>query len=325
MRLLRISVLIALITALVGGATACSSSDSADGSTHVVKTDQGDVEVPDNPKRVVLLNYALAGYLYDLDVPVVAMTPEHTEAKGEFAPAWKEKAEKQGTQWLPWDADGFDTEAIMSFEPDLIIGGGIGFPLKHATEAYKDLSDIAPTVVVSGDLTQWQDQFQFLADKVFDKPEVYQDALNKYDARINQVRENITVPPGESAFLSVNPGDQIFVIREDRGLPVEFAKLGFRPAKLFATGKYQPYVAGGDSFPLSTEQVGQVLTMDTLFFIGFHTDTDYAEVFRTKPVTGQLPAFKKNQAYDLPYWAHRGDYHEAMALLDIVEQKFKKA
>src|SRR5690349_465445 len=40
---------------------------------------QGDVTGPTDPRRVVVLNHALAGYLYALDVPVLATVPEVTD------------------------------------------------------------------------------------------------------------------------------------------------------------------------------------------------------------------------------------------------------
>ena len=316
--------LLAALLAVVLAVAGCSSSgDSSSGDgTRTVTTDQGTVDVPTDPKRVVLLNYSLAGYLFDLDVPVVAMTPQHTDHGGEFADSWKDAAEQQGTQWLPWSPDGFDTESILAQEPDLIIAGGIGFPLRHATEQYQELSEIAPTVVVSGDLTDWRQQYQFLADKVFDKPQVYQDALKKYDDRLAEVRDNITVPAGESSFISMLADGRPFVLVEDRGLPAEFKELGFRPAPLFASGDYQPYVPGGDSFELSTEQVGQVLTMPTLFIIGFQTQTQTVDELRKRPIFGQLPAFTGNQVYELPYESMRGDHNDALKTLDIVERNF---
>ncbi|MFC0316028.1 ABC transporter substrate-binding protein [Gordonia phosphorivorans] len=310
------------VVALATGVVACSSSEAAEGGSVAVQTDQGEVQVPSDPQRVVLLNYALAGYLYDMDVPVVAMTPEYTAAPGEFAPAWAEAARAQGTQWLPWDVDGFDTEAILAQDPDLIIAGGLGFPLRHATEAYEELSAIAPTVVVSGDLTQWQQQFEFLAVDVFDEPQVYRDAVAEYDARVVAVRDAITVPPGESAFVTLTADGSVYVLIEDRGLPKEFAALGFRPAPLFASGRFEPYTPGGDMYALSTEQVGQVLTMDTLFFIPFTEGAPSVADLRNKPIFAQLPAFAANQAYDLPYWVQRGDFHEAMEMLNLVEQTF---
>ncbi|WOC13621.1 ABC transporter substrate-binding protein [Gordonia sp. MP11Mi] len=329
MRPLRASgaAILALLTVLVLAVAGCSSADDSadsDGGERVVPTINGDVRIPANPERVVVLNYALAGYLYDLDVPVVATTTEATDEKGEFAEQWADDAKEQGTVLLPWSVDGFDMEAILEQDPDLIIAGGIGFPFKHATAAYDELSKIAPTVVVGDDLTEWQSQYEFIADKVFGKPEVYQDAVEEYDARIDKVKSNITVPEGESVFLSMLADGRAYVLIEDRGLPKEFAKVGFRPAPLFATGKYQPYTKDGDSFELSTEQIGQVLTQPTLFAAGFNADVTSIEQMRKQPIWAALPSFQKNQAYDLPYWTQRSDFDEAMKTLDIIEAKFGK-
>ena len=316
---------LALLAAIALVVSGCSSSnDDADTATRVVTTDLGDVQVPVAPKRVVVLNFALAGYLYDLDVPVVGVTPEQTDGDKVFSPDWAAAAERNGTQFLPWSADGFDHEAILNLEPDLIVAGGLGFPLKHATDAYAELSRIAPTVVVSGELTEWRTQYEFLADKVFAKPEKFREAVAAYDRRIEEVKGRITVPPGESVFLSVLADGRAFVLIEGRGVPKEFERLGFRPAPLFASGRFKPYTAGGDSFELSTEQVGQVVTQDSAFVMGFNGDTASVAKLRAQPIWAALPAFTANRAYDLPYWVQRSDFHEAMKMLDIVEEKFAK-
>lgn len=311
---------VAVLTLALGG---CSTSGGdASGQTRAVKTSQGEVDVPVAPKRVVLLNYALAGYLFDMDVPVVATTPEVTDGKHEFNAAWAEKAQKAGTTFLPWSNDGFDMESILEAEPDLIVAGGLGFPLKHATAAYPELSKIAPTVVVSGDLTEWRDQYEFLADDVFNRPEKFAEASAAYDKRVAEVRDEITVPEGEITFLSLTAAGDVYVPIETRGLPAEFAKLGFRPAPLFATGRFQPYTPCGDSFALSTEQVGQWINQDTVFVLGFNADVTSVAELAKQPIYAALPAFQKKQAHDLPYWVQRSDYHEAMAMLGIVEGMF---
>lgn len=74
---------------------------------------------------------------------------------------------------------------------------------------------------------------------------------------------------------------------------------------------------------LSTEQVGQLLAdVPTLFITGFNADTTDVATLSQQAVWAALPAFEDSHAYDLPYWSVRGDYDEAMALLNIVEQQF---
>ncbi|NJI61530.1 ABC transporter substrate-binding protein [Microbacterium oxydans] len=314
--------LFALASCAADPAPESGAGASEEATTRVVTTEQGDVTVPADPQKVVVLNYALAGYLYDLDVPVAAVTSEDFGYEASYSDFWAEDAEKQGTEFITWSGDGFDLEAILALEPDLIVGGGIGFPLFLATDAYDDLSDIAPTVLVSGDKATWQDQYSFLAEDVFGKGEVYDEALAAYEDRVDEVAANITVPAAPAAFFSILPDGTVYVAREDMGLPVVFDAVGIEAAPLFADGDYEPYTPGGDSFELSTEQVGQVITQPTVFITGFNTDIGDVDTLSENPVLAALPAFQNDAAYVLPYWVARGDYDEALALLDIIEELF---
>lgn len=313
--------------------TGCSSSDSSgdgDGGggkasatkTRTVTTDYGKVKVPAEPKRVVVLNHALAGYLYDLDVPVRATIPEDADGKGEFSPYWADEAKKDGTTFLPWSVDGFDLEAILALDPDLIVGGGIGFPLFQAEKVYDDLSDIAPTVLVGKKLGDWRSQFSFLADDVFDKGDAYDRYAAAYDKRVTEVKAAIEPPPGPVSFLAFTGDGTAYGLVESVGLPAEFKKVGIEPAPVFAGGGFKVYGGGGDMFELSTEKAGQTITQPSVFVMGFNADTTDVATLRKNPVYGALPAFKSNHAYDLPYWVLRGDYDESMALLDLIEKQF---
>ncbi|MEV5583164.1 ABC transporter substrate-binding protein [Streptomyces parvus] len=309
--------------------TGCSASDpSGDGdkastaTTRTVTTDYGKVKVPTEPKRVVVLNHALAGYLYDLDVPVTATIPEDADGKGEFSPNWAKEAKEDGTTFLPWSVDGFDLEAILALDPDLIVGGGIGFPLFQAEKVYDDLSDIAPTVLVGKKLGDWRAQFSFLADDVFGKPGVYKEHVAAYDRRIDEVKQAITPPAGPVSFLALTGDGTAYGLVESVGLPTELKKVGIEPAPVFADGGFKVYGQGGDMFELSTEKVGQTITQPSVFVMGFNADTTDVATLKKNPVYGALPAFKANRAHDLPYWVLRGDYDESMALLDIIEKQF---
>ncbi|MBT1104239.1 ABC transporter substrate-binding protein [Streptomyces sp. Tu10] len=321
-RLLAVAVVAAL--ALTG----CSAADPSDGDkssaakTRTVTTDYGKVKVPTEPEKVVVLNHALAGYLYDLDVPVRATIPEDAESKGEFSPYWEKEAKEDGTTFLPWSVDGFDLEAILALEPDLIVGGGIGFPLFQAEKVYDDLSDIAPTVLVGKKLGDWRSQFSFLAGDVFGKADVYDKHLAAYDKRIGEVKKAIKPPAGPVSFLTFTGDGTAFGLVESVGLPPELKKVGIEPAPVFADGGFKVYGQGGDMFELSTEKVGQTITQPSVFVMGFNGDTTDVATLKKNPVYGALPAFKANQAYDLPHWVLRGDYDESMALLDIIEKQF---
>ncbi|WP_159502514.1 ABC transporter substrate-binding protein [Microbacterium sp. 18062] len=312
-----------LLTGCSAADPAAESTEAGGDSTRVVTTDQGDVTVPTDPQRVVVLNYALAGYLYNLDVPVTAITPEFADTGDEtYSDFWAEDAEEDGTEFLPWSSDGYDLESILAVEPDLIIGGGIGFPLFQAEQVYDELADIAPTVLVSGSFTTWQQQFSFLAEDVFDKGDEYADYVAAYDDRAAEVAAAITPPPGPSSFVAFTADGTAYALVESVGLPTEFAAVGIEPAPIFAEGDFEVYGSGNDMFELSTEQVGQVITQPSVFVMGFSSDDITVESLSQNPVYASLPAFQSGNAYDLPQWALRGDYDEALALLDLIEEQF---
>lgn len=321
----RLAAALMFAVALVAGCgdSGASKSESPESATRTITTVKGDVTVPAAPKRVVLLNYSLAGYAYDLGLPIVAMTPEATDKTSEPRAAWSGDFTKAGTKFLPWPSTGFDLESIVKEKPDLILAGGLAFPFKQANDSYDKLSRIAPTVLVDNKLDTWQQQFKWLAD-AFAKPDVYAAAAKKYDDRIEQVKGNITLPPNPVSFLSMNTDGRPFMLIENRGLPAEFARLGFQTDPVFASGRFKPYQAGGDSFELSREQLSSVVTQPTVFIVGFNRDTFDVAKLRAEPVYASLPAFAGNHAYDLPYWVQRPDFDRAMDTLDVVEKTFRK-
>lgn len=317
-------VLSALVLAGCGseGDSAGASSEPESGETRVVETPQGKVEIPEDPKRVIVLNHALAGYLYELDIPVQATIPEAVGAPEEYSQFWADQAEEDGTEFLPWTADGFALEEIAAMEPDLIVGGGVGFPYAQGVDAYDALTKIAPTVLVNDKLATWQKQSQYLAEDVFDMPDRYEELEVGYEKRLAEVKKSITVPPSPVAYLAFTSDDKTFALVENQGLPQEMARLGFKPAPIFADNDLKAYGGSNDMFEISPELMSEVVTMPTVFATGFNGETFDLDDVREDPIYATLPSFKNDQVYELPYWAVRADYHEAMGLLDELEKQF---
>ncbi len=304
-------------------APSAAASEEQGAQDRVVQTEQGEVTVPADPQRVVVLNYALAGYLYDLDVPVVATTSEDFDYDPAFSELWGDAPEQHGTEFITWGMDGFDLEAILGLEPDLILAGGLGLPNGLATKAYDQLSQIAPTVIVGKDLDTWQQQYSFIAGDVLGREDDYDRAVAEYDERVAEVRGAITVPVAPVAVLTVTAEGAPYLLFEDSGLPHTLGELGFTPAPLVEQHSLEPYNPGGDMAELSTEQAGQILAdVPALFITGFNSDTTDVATLQQQPIWAGTTAFSTGNAYDLPYWTVRGDYDEAMALLDIIEQQF---
>ena len=321
-----------ILSAVVALALAGCSSDEPSGasastpteeSTRTVTTDQGEVTIPADPERIVVLNSALAGFLFALDVPVHAtIPPVPGPGGGEYEENWAADAQDDGTVVLPWPEEGFDLEAIAAEAPDLIVGGGQGFPAFQATEAYEQLTQIAPTVVVSNTLLTWQDQLSFLADDVFDEADAEAELVAAYDARVEEVTEAITLPPTPVGYLVMTADLRPFSLPENSALPQALAELGFEPAPVIADNPGFETFGTGDSFEVSPELVGQVFTAPTIFTFGFNADYTDAATLAQDPIYAQLPAFASGNVHDLPYWGYRADYQEALELLDVIEAEF---
>ncbi|WP_019200873.1 ABC transporter substrate-binding protein [Tsukamurella sp. 1534] len=317
----------ALLCAVALAVAGCGSGAGGDapGDARTVATVKGEVRIPEAPKRVVLLNYALAGYLYDLRLPVVAMTPEFTGKPSEPNGAWAGDFRSAGTRFIPWPAEGFSIEEVAAQKPDLIVAGGIGLPFKQADDAYDKLSAIAPTVLVDKKYETWQAQFEYLAGAVFGKPQVYADAVRKYDEKIAEVKASITPPPAPAAFVSMTGKGVAHGLVEGRGVPGEFAKVGIASAPIFASGRFRPFSQGGDSYEVSPELIASTFDQPTLFVMAFNNaSTASVATLRQQPVWAALPAFTANSAHDLPYWVQRPDFDRAIATLDLVRQMFPK-
>ena len=304
------------------GSAAASTEEAP--TTRVVATEQGDVEVPADPQRIVVLNSALAGYLYALDVPVDATIPATPGPGGgdDYPETWADEATEDGTVLLPWGEDGFDVEAIIAQDPDLIVGGGQGFPAVQAAEAYAQLSEVAPTVIVSKTLTTWQQQLQFIAEDVLDVPEQEQELLDQYDARVAEVKEAIDVPETPVAYLMMTAGGVPYSLPESSQLPQTLAEVGLEPATVVADDPGFEAYGTGDSFELSPELVGQVITAPTVFVLGFNADTTDVATLSADGLYAALPAFASGGAHDLPYWSYRADWYRTMDLLDVIESEF---
>ena len=290
-----------------------------------IETIKGVVSVPDAPERVLVLNPALAGSVYALDVPVLAVTASTRAATEEgFSAPWAEQARAAKTEVMPWDFAQLNFELILNYNPDLIIAGGQGRPSVLASEAYEQLSAIAPTVFVDTAITTWQGELEFLGE-VFGRPEQVQDALDTYAARVAEVKQAISLPPQPTGFLlSLEAGRAPSFLPENSATPLLFAEVGFEPAAYLAEHPDFPLASTGDSASVEFEQVSTVFTSPSAVLIPWAPSSPMSEEFKSVAILQDIPAIVDGQTYDFPDYAYRFDYYGALALLDRIEEVFAK-
>ncbi|WP_336620124.1 ABC transporter substrate-binding protein [Rhodococcus sp. G-MC3] len=311
------------------GLTACSSdsdndtagSEPAVSETRVVSTDKGDVTVPADPQRIAVLSAGFAGYLYTLDAPI-AITDTRllgvTNLDGGFPPQWAEKAEAQGTKELPAGEE-LNIESIAQAEPDLIIAGGQGYSAVLASEAYDQLTAIAPTVLIPSTVNTWQGELEAVAEAAGESDKV-EGLLQAYEDKVAEVKGSITVPGSPVAyFLSLSTNEPSF-IPQTAALPTLLSEVGFEPEDIIAKAGNPELYGSGDSFIVSPELLAPVATAPVMFVVPVAGRT-LAELQQDPLYTG-LPAFAGNKVYELPATSYRPDYDGVIATLDDIQEMF---
>ncbi|MCR8659393.1 AraC family transcriptional regulator [Paenibacillus endoradicis] len=153
--------------------------------TRTISTVKGDVEVPNNPQRVIV-DYLIG------DVVALGVTP-----LGVARVARGEKEAVFANQITNSTKIAMEPEDVMALDPDLII-------LAWGDENYEDLSKIAPTIYVPyGDMTT-EERIHFIGD-VLNKQEEAKAVLNTYVEKIEEAKlafqnaglSDVTVTMGE--------------------------------------------------------------------------------------------------------------------------------
>ncbi|MFE1595825.1 ABC transporter substrate-binding protein [Nocardia sp. NPDC058705] len=316
-----------LIVAVAATAAGCGNSTAdqpADTGTRQVDTAKGPVTVPANPQRVVVLNGALAGYLFDLGAKVKAADPRILGVSlnpGEFPPALAADAKEQGTVAVP-SGDDLNLEFIASQQPDLIIGGGPGWPGQQTIKNYDKLAAVAPTALVPSNLANWQDQLKSVADFV-NRPDKVGGMITAYKDKVAQVKSGLKLPQGATAVMQSQPDGKAILLAPNTPLATLLSDVGFTvDDKIEAKAGNPPRAEAGDWVTFSPELLSTVVDAPVLFMITLPGGRDIAGL-KQDPAHAMLPAFQKNQVYDLPVASKRPDYRGAMALLDLLAQRFK--
>ncbi|MEQ3550304.1 ABC transporter substrate-binding protein [Pseudonocardia nematodicida] len=319
-----------LVAALLAGALAlagCSAGgggaagSDVDSGTRTITTDRGELEVPADPQRIVVLSGGLAGYLYALDVPPVATDTRVlgvTNFDGGFPPAWAEPAQAAGTEQLP-AGEQLSIEAVAAAEPDLIIGGGQGITAVQAEEAYDRLAGIAPTVLVPRTLTAWQDQLDAVADATNATDRV-PGLIERYQNRVAEVRTAITPPDGEVVYIGSFSSPTNYLVPSDAALPALVGEVGITAVDVVSRVPDARLASTGDAMEISPELLGGVADAPNAIVV--NAGGRGLDELRRDPAYAQLPSFRAGTVWELPATSYRPDFDGAMDTLDRIEAIF---
>lgn len=309
----RLAVPLALAAALLAVLTACGDDEPAAGTgdqaTHTVVHAQGEAEVPDDPQRIAVLWRPTLSALTDLGFEPIAATAE-TEDGSDLAtylpddfPA--EDLEIVGATNEP------DIEALAVADPDLIIGVDVA----GLSEAYDDLSQIAPTVSLTWEGTgSWRSHVTELADAL-GVPERAEEVVAEYDAHVDEVRDAVGDPGAvEVSLVRVQAAD-VLRLETPASFPGQVLDdVGFaRPA-----GQLEPD-PDRDFIEISLELIPEV-DGDVVFVLANGENTGARETITSSALWQNLPAAQAGAVVDADYtvWGS-STYRGAHAILDDLE------
>ncbi|PJN88291.1 siderophore ABC transporter substrate-binding protein [Bacillus sp. mrc49] len=200
----KISVLL-LIAMLAVVAVACGSDkdkeetgtkkESAKSEEMTVKHQLGETKVKTNPKKVVVFDMGALDTLDKFGVKVAAVPHDGLP---KYLSSYKDTTENAGGLKEP------DFEKINELAPDLILISG------RQSEAYEELSKIAPTVFVGVDTTKYMESFKenvTLLGEIFGKKDEAAKELATVEEHINALKEK--VPADKKGLIVLANGGKI--------------------------------------------------------------------------------------------------------------------
>lgn len=271
-----LATLLICFTLLFSGCT--TTNTQTIGKTNEVQTEyvtykasNGEVEIPKNPKRVVVLANSYAGYLLALGIKPIGMSK--FALKNPYFEGKVDGVENIG--------DEQSLEKITELNPDLIIA--------FNREGVENLEKIAPTVAITYGEKDYKEQLLAFGD-MLNKKEEAEDWIAQWEEKIEQHKSEIQAIVGDRTVSIIGGGEkELMVFGENFGRGGEIVYEGFNLnmpplIKEEAVDTKQGYAAV--SLEVLNDFIGDYIFID---------GQDVADYLATSSLWKDLPAVKENK------------------------------
>jgi iron complex transport system substrate-binding protein len=261
--------------------SACSKQDNKStteetrSQTITYQSENGPIEVPSNPKRIVVLNASVSGHVMALGGNIVGID---TWSKGDpnYSKYIKNAIEVSDE----------NIEKIIELKPDLIIGA--------STDKNIDkLSKIAPTVTYTYNKVDYLTQYLEVG-KLLNKEKIAQTWIDDFKKRAKKAGEDIKAKIGENATISVmeNSNKQIYVFGDNWGRGTEIL---YQEMNLKMPDKVKEMALKVGYYALSPE----VLPDYAGDYVIFSKSSTVDNSFQTTDTYKNIPAVKNNHLFEV--------------------------
>lgn len=317
------------VAALLLAGCSATTSDVTEADTSVSQTSEGwprtiahaagSTTIDEQPLRIVSVSPSLTGGLLSLDAPLVAtgaapVTPL-TDDHGFFT-QWADVAVEREVEVAYTNLE-LDLDAVDQFEPDLIIGSANGGDT--AKDAYEQLSEIAPTVLLDyGDAT-WQEITGELAEATGLESNA-DEVLAEYDAWVASEAEKLTLPPQPTTALVYMGAEGSWTFTPESPQAMLLDALGFdyqAPSEQFIAPGQSPSIG-----VLTSENTADGLADSGSVVIVAMQGGDPVADFSNDPLLKNLPAIKNGNVYSMGPQSFRLDYYSAKLTVELLVDTF---
>ncbi|UOQ55831.1 Fe2+-enterobactin ABC transporter substrate-binding protein [Leucobacter allii] len=309
--------------------TGCSSSGGADAETggetpasaegwpRTIVHDAGETEIPDEPLTIVSTSVTLTGSLLAIDAPVAASAATGvgpiTDDQGFFR-QWADVADERGVEVLYPDLT-LDLEAVELAEPDLIVGSSIG--ADATAEAYDQLSEIAPTIMIDYGTHDWREILGQLGEATGHEAEAGR-TLDDFDAWVAEQAADLEPVAGPVTALSYNGADPSMIFEPNSSQAELLTALGFEYA-----GAPDEVVAEhrSDASSVTPENLPTALgDKSALFMVSI--ERDGVDGVTSDPLLANARAVADDTVVPLGATSFRIDPYSARLLVEAVVEAF---
>lgn len=265
---------------ILGACNSESTTEEADAAeadkapeTITYESENGPVEVPADPQRVIVLS-TYGGDVMSLDVPLVGVD-SWSKNNPRFEEQLKNVEEVADT----------DLEKIIELEPDLILGGS-------TINNIDKLKEIAPTVTFTYGKLGYLDQHLEIG-KVLNKEKEAQAWITDFQERSQQAGEDIRAKIGEDATVSVieNFDKQLYVFGDNWGRGTEIL---YQEMKLKMPAKVEEMALADGYYMLSQEVLPEYMGD----YVIFSKDSTQDNSFQETDLYKNTPAAKNGQIFE---------------------------
>ncbi|MBT9372941.1 Fe2+-enterobactin ABC transporter substrate-binding protein [Rhizobium sp. CSW-27] len=280
-----------------------------------VRHEAGELTLPAKPKRILSTSPSVTGILLAMQAPLLASaatTPSPlTDNKGFFT-QWAKVADERGVKVL-YPNLSFDIEAIIAWEPDLVIGSATG-----ADSIVQYLPELQaqgiPTLVVNYSNRSWQELATQLGVATGREQEAAE-AINRFDTHLREVAKTIRSIPEPVSIVGYGISGSYSIGKAQSPQGQVLAALGLTVADLPEALRSQVSRSSDADF-ISRENLSAAIAGTHVFLLRA-TDSDIA-AFLADPLLANLPAVKKKQVYTLGPTSFRIDYYSGLQMVDAV-------